>query len=172
MQAILIDGDGTTTYVAEMGETVDQQGAFEVYKLATPTDLIPLTHITWRDLPAGWMGIRGYAGSSWKTADAAEVARLVALDAERDDAAAAATAERAARVAEINGTLDAIPQAAKDELAALNADQRDRAAFANEGGDGYVPQAQWGGKWAQEIADRHGLDNEALGALLAELEAV
>lgn len=77
-----------------------------------------------------------------------------------DNAIAARKAAEDAAVA----LLKAIPEAANTELRSINQAAARQAETANEGGEGYVPYYGWSSVYGRQIADKYGLDADALTA--------
>lgn len=115
-------------------------------------------------LPTGGYVLETDFGSDPVPHDVLEAARafareVAAEDARRQDARKSAARSRwdAACAA-----IDAIPEAAREELTEANRQAVKMAIRANEGGYGYVPHMGWGSKVGREIAARHGFDPDAV----------
>jgi hypothetical protein len=94
-----------------------------------------------------------------------EVTYLLRL---RDDRSNAASVAKQAKTDAI-AVLDAIPTPAVAELKAAQAVSDKHWAGINEGGEGFVPTIGWDSKTGRAIADRHGLDHQAITSALRML---
>jgi hypothetical protein len=98
-------------------------------------------------------------------AAACEVISAVFAEQERrHDEMIFGTPEQQARKAEATAVLNAIPVAARAELAAVNARLRKHFSGLNEGGEGYVYQADWRSREGREILGKYGVDADAVAA--------
>jgi len=111
-------------------------------------------HVVYRPICKGdYRGHEVVTDQMVNNARAAYEALQATTEAAKDTERAADQIKRERFEAAIN----AIPEAAKAELAKLNADMRRHWAGINEGGEGYVPQYGWDSKAGRTILAKYGV---------------
>lgn len=94
------------------------------------------------------------------------------IDAENDRIAKAKLDDRNARMDEAVSIIEQIPEAARAELAEINATHRKNAVRINEGGDGYAHHVDWASRTGKEVLSRHGVAPAEISKIAAAMDVL